>query len=196
MNRAEDDRDQQLVESTRRGEPWGYAGTLERYGGRVTGYLRRRFPTLDEHELQDTLSDALLASAESFDAGRGTLPAWFLFLAHQQAVARIRSRRSRPAWESLEADRAPASGRGTPLDQLVTEERVHEMEHVIQSLSTLEQAVIEADLAEGGAVAAEDLADRLQTTPGSVYAARQRARRKLLARCTWIKAMLGEGNSP
>ena len=31
--------------------------------------------------------------------------------------------------------------------------------------------------------------------PGSVYAARQRARRKLLARCPWISEMLGERGS-
>ncbi|MCU0959255.1 MAG: hypothetical protein MUF48_04055 [Pirellulaceae bacterium] len=195
MNRAPDERDVQLVESLRRGEPEAYAELLERHGGRVGGYLRRRFPTLDEHALQEALADALLAIGESFDARRGTLPAWFLFLAHQQAVARIRSRRSRPAWESLEADREPAARTGTPLEQLVTEERVHEMEQVIGSLSTLEQAVIEADLAEGGAMSADQLAARLQTTPGSVYAARQRARRKLLARCAWIRTLLGEGNS-
>lgn len=196
MNRAPDERESQIVESLRRGEPQGIADLLAHYGGRVTGYLRRRFPALDDHALQEALADAVLAVGESFDARRGTLSAWFLFLAHQRAVAVIRSWRSRPVCESLDADLHAEGGTSPPLDQLVTEERVQEIEQVIQSLSTLEQAVIEADLAEGGAAPADVLAARLATTPGSVYAARQRARRKLLARCAWIQALLGRGNEP
>ena len=52
--------------------------------------------------------------------------------------------------------------------------------------------MVEADLDEGGARRPRTWPTRLQTTPGSVYAARQRARRKLLARCPWIREMLAE----
>ncbi len=86
----------------------------------------------------------------------------------------------------------PVDKQATPLENLATQERWLEVEEVIRSLSSLEQAVVEADLDEGGAALAEEIATRLQTTPGSVYAARQRARRKLLARCPWIRAMLAE----
>jgi RNA polymerase sigma factor (sigma-70 family) len=192
MDHTPDERDPLIVASMRAGDPQAYATMLELYGGRVAGYLRQRFPAMDEHDLQDALADALLAVAESFDGQRGSLPAWFLFLAHQQAVGRWRSRQARPDWEPLAGHPEPAAGNATPLQELATVERMHEVEKVIQSLSKLEQAVIRADVAEGGATSADALAERLQTTPGSVYAARQRARRKLWERCAWIQDMLRE----
>ena len=92
----------------------------------------------------------------------------------------------------MTAEIEPLDTQATPLENMATQERWLDVEEVIRSLSTLEQAVVEADLDEGGAASAEDLANRLHTTPGSVYAARQRARRKLLIRCPWINEVLGE----
>jgi RNA polymerase sigma factor (sigma-70 family) len=184
--------EQQIIQLIRQGEQSGFALLLQSYGGRIAGYLRQRFPSLDDHDIQDLLADAMLTLVDSFDSSRGSLAAWFLFLARQQAVGRLRAGRSRPHTEALTADDEPLDTQATPLENMATQERWLEVEEVIRSLSSLEQAVVEADLDEGGAAAAEDLANRLRTTPGSVYAARQRARRKLLIRCPWINEVLGQ----
>lgn len=184
--------DQQIVQRMRQGDPQGFAQLLECYGGRVAAYLRKTFPSLDEHDVQDALADAVLKVAASFDSGRGSLPAWFLFLARQEAVAQLRSAARKPILESLTDANELAGWQRSPLDDLVGAERWAQVEEVISSLSVLEQAVVEADLNEGAAATAEELAGRLRTTPGSVYAARRRARRKLLARCGWIRDLLRE----
>ncbi|MHB8968956.1 MAG: RNA polymerase sigma factor [Pirellulaceae bacterium] len=183
---------QHIVQLIRQGEQSGFALLLQNYGGRIAGYLGQRFPSLDDHDIQDVMADAMLALVDSFDSRRGSLAAWFLLLARQRAAGRLRSGRSRPRMEPLTAQDEPPDVRATPLENMATQERWLDVEEVIRSLSTLEQAVVEADLDEGGAAAAEDLANRLHTTPGSVYAARQRARRKLLMRCPWINEVLGE----
>jgi DNA-directed RNA polymerase specialized sigma24 family protein len=190
MDESSPGTDLQIVQQMRQGDPLGFARLLEDYGGRVAAYLRKTFPTFDEHDVQDALADAVLKVAASFDSQRGSLPAWFLFLARQEGVARLRSAGGKPTVESLAESDEPASLQRSPLDDLVGAERWAEVEEVIGSLSVLEQAVVQADLNEGGAASAEDLAVRLRTTPGSVYAARRRARRKLLARCGWIRDLL------
>jgi RNA polymerase sigma factor (sigma-70 family) len=195
MDRPSEGQEQQIARWIRQGESRGFSLLMQHYGGRVAGFLRQRFPSLDDHDVHDALADAMLALADSFDPDRGSLPAWFLFLAQQRAVGRLRTQRSQPLWVSWTVDLEPADAGATPLEELATHERLLEMEEVIRSLSRLEQAVVQADLDEGGAVSAQDLAMRLHTTAGSVYAARQRARRKLLARCPWISQMLGEGDS-
>jgi DNA-directed RNA polymerase specialized sigma24 family protein len=182
--------DLRIVQQMRQGDPNGYAQLLERYGGRVSAYLYQAFPTFDDHAVQDALADAALKVAASFDSRRGSLPAWFLFLARQEAVARLRSAAPKWSLESLAETDEPVSQQRSPLDDMVGAERWAQVEEVISSLSVLEQAVVEADLNEGGAAAADELAGRLKTTPGSVYAARRRARRKLLDRCGWIRDRL------
>ncbi len=190
MDESSPGTDLQIVQQMRQGDPLGFARLLECYGGRVAAYLRKTFPTFDEHDVQDALADAVLKVAASFDSQRGSLPAWFLFLARQEGVARLRSSGGKPTVGSLAEADEPASSQRSPLDDLVGAERWAEVEEVIGSLSVLEQAVVQADLNEGGAASAEELAVRLRTTPGSVYAARRRARRKLLARCGWIRDLL------
>ena len=195
MDRPSEGHEQQIARWMRQGESRGFTLLMQHYGGRIAGLLRQRFPSFDDHDIHDVLADAMLALADSFDPSRGSLPAWFLLLAHQRAVSRLRTQRSQPRWESWTSDFEPADSGATPFEELATHERLLEVEEVMRSLSTLEQAVVQADLEAGRAVSAQDLATRLHTTAGSVYAARQRARRKLLARCPWISEMLGERGS-
>jgi RNA polymerase sigma factor (sigma-70 family) len=192
MDRPSEGHEQQIAQWIRQGEPHGFTLLLEQYGPRVAGSLRQRFPSLDDHDLHDVLADAMLAVANSFDARRGPLSAWFLLLAQQRAMHRLRTREAGPRWESWAEGGEPVDADATPLDKLVTRERLGEVERIIVSLSSLEQAVVRADLDAGRSMPADELATRLETTSGSVYAARQRARRKLLARCPWISEMLGE----
>ncbi len=197
MDRPSEEHERQIARWLRQGEPRGVSHVLEHYGPRVAGYLRRRFPSLDDHGLHDVLADAVLALADSFDADRGSLAAWLLLLAHQRAVSRLRTQRTAPRWESWDDSMVePASAAITSLEELVIQERLTQVDEIIGSLSVLEQAVVRADLDAGRCVPAADLAPRLHTTAGSVYAARQRARRKLVARCPWIRQMLGDKKGP
>jgi len=196
MDRPSEAQDQQIARWMRQGESRGFTLLMQHYGGRVAGFLRQRFPSFDEQAIHDVLADAMLALADSFDPTRGSLAAWFLLLAHQRAVSRLRADRSEPQWESWTSDCEPAAADATPLEHLATHERLLEVEKIVRSLPALEQAVVEADWEEGRAVSAQELATRLQTTAGSIYAARRRARQKLLARCPWINRMLQQQKGP
>ena len=164
----------------------GFALLLRQHGGRIRGYLQRRFPSFDAVDVHDVITDALLALESSFDASRGSLAAWFLLLAHQRAVQLLRSRkRSIATAGDGHALEQPATG-PDGLAGLITAERITELRQVVASLPALERAVVEADLEQGETVAAQRLAQRLGTTTGSVYAARKRARKRLLGQCRWI----------
>jgi RNA polymerase sigma factor (sigma-70 family) len=142
--------------------------------------------------VSDVLADAMLVLAGTFDPSRGSLAAWFLFLAHQQAVAVIRSRRTRREARQLDGVPEPADPAPHGVDQLLAEERLAHVREALAVLSDLERSVIEADLGAQRVVAAEQLAVQLNTTAGSVYSARRRARRKLLKRCGWLREVAEE----
>lgn len=190
MSRSNDISDGELAELIRGDPQRGFTCLLQRYGGRVRGYLRRRFPSLDEADVQDAVTDAMLRLADSFDARRGTLAAWFVLLAHQQAVRVLRSRGAfLPEGASQGWLEAVAPG-DDPLAALEAVERVQEVQRTIASLPDLERAVLEADVAAGRTVVAELLAQRLETTVASIYAARRRGRAKLIDKCSWIRHWL------
>ena len=172
----------------------GFTLLLQHYGGRIRGYLRQRFPSLDRADVQDVLTDAMLALEASFDTTRGTLPAWFLLLAHQHAVQLLRSRRTSLATRSDEEAVQQLVSGDDPLGELISAERQADLYRVMAALPPLERAVVEADLDEGRGVAAQQLATQLGTTEGSIYAARRRARQKLLSQCGWIRDSLHCGD--
>jgi RNA polymerase sigma factor (sigma-70 family) len=187
MDSSKDVNDQEIFRLLREDAQQGYTLLLQRHGGRVRGYLRKRFPSLDAAEVRDCITDAMLALAGSFDPHRGTLPAWFLLLSHQQAAARVGTQRKRLAMENSPAELPEPPAGQEPWRELVTRERIAELHKCIEQLPPLEREVVQADLEAGGGVPARDLASSLATTEGSVYAARRRARRKLQQRCAWIQ---------
>ena len=181
-------RDRTIIQLLRADPQRGFSLLLQQHGGRVRGHLRQRFPTLHEWELQDAVTDAMLALAESFDETRGSLAAWFVLLAHQQAISRWRAR---PALPTAVGDpREVSDGAEGPLATLVSQERLRELERVIEQLPPLEQAVVEADIAAGRAASARQLASELGTSAASIYAARRRARAKLAAKLEWLNRWL------
>ncbi len=166
-----------------------YTLLLEHYGGRVRGYLRQRFPSLDVTELQDVMTDALLALETTFDAQRGTLAAWFLLLAHQHAVRLLRRRRV--SFSLLdEVTHASLAAGEDPVAALVSAERVEQLRQAISELPTLERAVVQSDVDGEPDLTAEALAEQLGTTAASIYTARKRARRRLVQKCRWIEEYL------
>jgi RNA polymerase sigma factor (sigma-70 family) len=184
MVQSDEGNDGHIAQLIREGDEQGFALLLEQYAGRISRYLRKRFPTFDDHDLNDLLVDAALALGETFDPRRGTLGAWFLLLAHQGAVSRLRASRENPATLRYETD--VAAHDPSPLAKLMYQERLSEVQHAMASLASLERAVVEADLEQGETANARQLAERFNTTEGSVYAARQRGRRKLLDKLSWL----------
>lgn len=187
---ASDAVDREITRLLRTHPPQGLRLLLQEYGGRIRGYVRQRFPSLDDGELQDVVTDAMLAVAGSFDPDRGTLSAWFLLLAHQQAVVRIRTRHARRVHERPTEMWEPTAPGVDPLSQVIARESLAELQAAITRLPRLERAVMEADLAAGEAVPAASLAASLHTTEGSIYAARRRARTRLAQQCRWIREKL------
>ena len=173
-----------IAQLIREGDEQGFVLLLREYGGRVAGYLRRRFPSFDDQAVHDLLVDAVLALAKTYDPLRGTLGAWLLLLAHQGAVRRLRARRGDRCALPLDID--VAADQCSPLGELIDRERLDEVTDAMASLTSLERAVVEADLEEGEAADAKELARQFGTTAGSVYAARRRGRSKLLNKLTWL----------
>ena len=173
--------DQTIARLLRQQRDAGLRLLLEKYGGRVKGFLRRKYPAVvDEHHFDEALSDAALKLAATFEPAKSTLGGWFLFLADRQTINILRrGRRGRIDTIPL-GTRDVTDHRPTPQRQLHSEQCVAEVHQAMNQLSQLERAVIEADLDTGGKADAGRLARALGTTASSVYAARARARAKLL----------------
>lgn len=187
--------DADLLQLIRDDPQQGFTVLLQQHGGRVHGDLRRRFPSLEPGELEDAVTDAMLRLADTFEAHRGPLSAWFLLLAHQQVVQRLRARGSEPVAGGGERLEWVAGAAEDPSAGLETVERLRDVYRVVASLPDLERAVLEADLAAGRTAAGGGLARDLNTTEDSIYAARRRGRRKVLARCRWVRDWLRSDSS-
>jgi RNA polymerase sigma factor (sigma-70 family) len=173
--------DSHLVQLVQEGDDLAVALILQVHGGRVQGYLRKRFPSFDDHDLHDVLVDAVLRLVRTYDADRGALGPWFLLLAHQAAVDLLRRGTTTRATVGLGAEHEVLDGRSSPESQMIGSERLQEVRRALTELSPLERAVIEADLDAGEAADARTLARMHNTSEGSIYAARRRARKKLAA---------------
>ena len=160
------------------------ADLLREHGGRVAGYLRKRFPGLNDEERYDVLVDALVLFARSYDGQRGPMGPWLLLLAHQRAIDCLRCEpHRRPSLGHYEIDHRDSKALSPPV-AAEQAEAVAEIHAAIAKLAPTERAVIEADLEVGGAANARRLAEQIGTTERAVYAARARAREKLLV---WLK---------
>lgn len=182
MQCPRDSEDAALVRLLCESDPQAVELLLQCHGDRVRGYLHRRFPSLDAAETHDILVDAILKLIETFDPQRGSPGGWLVFLAHRAAIDVLRSGRTRGMPQGNLAEVSSPESSETPLDHLVYQERLQEVRAAFASLSDLERAIIEADLDAGEPACAERLAARFDTTEGSIYSARRRARKKLLAR--------------
>ena len=155
---------------------------LAAHGGRVRAALRKRYPSVrDEHALLDAIHDAARGVFQAYDAAKGcSLGGWFLFIAARRLCDLLRAERQRRK-RTVPLERSACSDeRSSPSDHLVRLEFHSTVDRAMSQLSELERAVIEADIDAGKQARAGALARRLRTTEHSIYAARARARRKLL----------------
>lgn len=156
---------------------------LAAHGGRVRAALRKRYPSVrDEHTLVEAIHDAARNVFQAYDAAKGcSLGGWFLFIAGRRLCDLLRSERQRRKRTVPLERSACRDERSSPSDHLLRLEFHSAVHQAMSQLSELERAVIEADIDAGKQARAGSLARRLRTTEHSIYAARARARRKLLA---------------
>lgn len=155
---------------------------LAAHGGRVRAALRKRYPSVrDEHALLDAMHDAARHVFQAYDAAKGcSLGGWFLFIAARRLCDLLRSDRQRRK-KTVPLERSACyDDRSSPSANLLRLEFHSAVNQAMSQLSELERAVIEADIDAGKQARAGSLARRLRTTEHSIYAARARARRKLL----------------
>ncbi len=163
---------------------------LDEHGGRVRAALRKRFPAVrDDHVFLEAIHDAARSVFKAYDPAKGcSLGGWFLFIAGRRLCdllrgERLRLRKTVPLHRGLAHDERCSPERGVIGDEI--REAVNQ---AMSRLSDLERAVIEADIDAGKQARAGGLARRLQTTEQSIYAARARARKKLLE-SPWMKPL-------
>lgn len=163
---------------------------LEEHGGRARAALRKRFPGVhDEHLLLEAIHDAARSVFKAYDPAKGcSLGGWLLFIAGRRLCdllrgERLRMRKTVPLRRGIAYDDRCSPERG-----LLGEEFHSAVDRAMSQLSELERAVIEADIDAGKQARAGSLARRLRTTEQSIYAARARARKKLLE-SPWMKPL-------
>jgi RNA polymerase sigma factor (sigma-70 family) len=174
--------DSQLVQLIREGDDLAVRLVLQLHGGRIQGYLRKRFPSFDDQHVHDVLVDAVLRLVATFDPDRGAVGPWLLLLAHRAAVDLLRGGAAQWSTVTLDHQFDVAEGGPSPESQLIDDEQQQLVRQSLQELSRLERAVIEADLDAGTTADAGQLARQHDTSEGSIYAARRRARTKLWKR--------------
>jgi RNA polymerase sigma factor (sigma-70 family) len=183
--------DAEIVRLLRAREPAGLRLLLGIHGPGVRTCVRRTLgDALSETEMDDVINKAAFHAwrcADTFDAERGTLRAWFLVIARNAARGILREQQRRGfevRGDELDGVAATAADDDEPPSQPPPGflQAVHEC---IEALPRLQRSIIEADLRSGTVASAEELARTLKTTKNSIYVsrsmARQNLRRKLLA---------------
>jgi RNA polymerase sigma factor (sigma-70 family) len=155
---------------------------LHQHGGQVRSALRRRFPSIhDDHILLQSLHDAVGTVLAGYDPAKGvSLGGWFLLIAGRRVCDVLRGQRERRRKTLPLVNDDCYDHRPSPTSRMLSDELREAIRRAMEQLSELERAVIEADIDAGKQAAADALARRLKTTEQSIYAARARARRKLL----------------
>lgn len=171
---------------------------LERYGGGVRAALRRRFPSVrDEHLLLQGMHDAARGLLDVYQPSKGTsLGGWFLFVAARRVSDILRGERQYRLRMLPLTGHEWSDHHATPAGELASEEFRQRVAEALELLSPLERAVIEADIDAGKQACAARLSKQLKTTEQSVYAARARARRKLLRRLSPMAPSSTESGQP
>jgi RNA polymerase sigma-70 factor, ECF subfamily len=107
--------DSALVEHMKAGDERALAALYDRYSGMLFAMLLRILR--DRQAAEEVLQDLFLQlwrNASSFDASRGSLPAWLMVIGRNRAISRLRRRSSQEEPEDVEA--WPANAVASPVD--------------------------------------------------------------------------------
>ncbi len=152
---------------------------LRKYGGKVKSFLRWKYGgQLDQQDRTDILHQAAFRAwkyIDSFDEAKGSLGAWFVGIAQNEAIDYLQ--RERLPVEGLEHD-PPGDADET---EMTPERRklFEELDQVIEELPPMQRAVAKEDLRCSGEADGPALAAKLGTTPNAVRVARSKARRTI-----------------
>ncbi len=162
---------------------------LERYGGRIKAYLVKYYSSvLHEGELEEALNAAVYniwRFADRYHEGKGFLSSWCIRIAQRAAQSIVR-REMKYRSKNLEYDVSydpagdpPVEETAEGLDQ-ADDPRLENLHRAIETLPSLQRAIIKADLAAGNGLAdAGRLAEIYGTSKNSIYVSRSKARENL-----------------
>lgn len=164
---------------------------LQRYGGRMMGYLAKHYgDVLQEAELHEALNVTVFniwRFAGRYDETKGQLASWCIRIA-QRAAQSILCRETQFCSKNHEYDENydPAGpSTGTSDEEQVFGVGDPRWKHVlaaIDSLPKLQKAIVEADLKADGTADAQRLAEGHGTTKNSIYVSRNKAHENLKKR--------------
>ena len=178
---------QKILSLLREQDDEGLRAVIEHYVPNTRKSLRRRFqPELDNHDIEEAIQEATLdvwLRPDQVELNKGSFAAWFLTTARHAAIDLFRKKQR---WR--EQDQANYNRMLSLLTKSTEQSReqtrlISELRRAITELGELQRAIINADLEAGGfSVDASDLADRFETTRGTIYSSRCKAHKFLKAR--------------
>ncbi len=180
--------DEEIVRLLQSDRDEGLRRLIRKYGGRIRGWLRKRYGNI----LQDCEYDEVLSTASfnawrycgRYDSTRGSLGAWYLRIAQHAAIDLLRAEnrhRHTALIENDVRDRLSEASYAEIFEESTTVRPAQfvQLEAAVNQLPPLQRAIIEADLAANGRAAAERLALRHNTSVSVIYVSRNKAIKRL-----------------
>ena len=176
------EQDRRTLELLVQGDPEGLQALIIDHGPHVRAYLQRKLGQLLDHwQIEEAMSLAAQRawlSAPRFDPSQGQLRAWYAVVARNCALSLIAQQQEIPF--------VPIDGMGPTIlgiasgpSEAKRMQMIVDVHRGINMLPPLLRNVLLADLNAGTTLPAPVLAERLQTTIQSIYAARYRGQREL-----------------
>lgn len=182
-------RDAETASLLARGDPEGLRRLLADHAGAVLAVLESEFlGQLDRQMLEDALADALIRTwraGASYDERWISPAAWLYVVARNRASSLAEEQRRLELVYRGDLDEEPSLDASPVTAAIAAEAEVAStrfaatLAQCMECLSNQQRAVLQADLAHGGAVSASALAEALQTTRTAIYVARHFGRRAL-----------------
>lgn len=160
--------DSALVEHMMAGDESALAALYDRYSGMLFAMLLRILR--DRHAAEEVLQDLfwqLWRNASSFDANRGSLPAWLMVIGRNRAISRLRRRSSQETPEDVEA--WPANAMPSPVDIEGETQRAQLTQRLRTAMAALPREQREAvELAYFEGLTQTEIAERTGSPLGTV----------------------------
>ncbi len=185
--------DRRLVEACRRGETRAWRTLLERYEVTihyaVLNTLRARGHEPSSDEVADLEADIVLALAKNDFrklgryAGRCKLSHWLKVVSNNFTIDRLRQKRPTVSLDDQDAPVAKAlratldTGEPLPNQRYEREQLLAAMRDLYVELPDCDRHFIQLHVYEE--LGFEEIADRMETTVGAIYARKNRVRKKL-----------------